>query len=221
MNSHPDYSTYSISELYDASATVDKYKFPDRYELIKEEIKKKKEEEKRKVEIIPETKEESSSVNPVDFSRFISWYQIVNGSLGLLIIIISLFTSTEQILSGLISSIVSSSLIYILLIIAGFLLLKKQKVGFWLSLILLSIQSFFIKAYFIFNFSSLIKILILYKNTGSWSFFDFNFGISFVSSGMMFNISDNTWTVGINIITIALIIILMANKNSSQINNSV
>jgi hypothetical protein len=211
MNSSPDYTKYSLSDLYDSLAHIDNEKYPDRYKLINEEIEKRKDEKERKEE---EKVQPQVSIKGEDIIRIIGGYELINGVIGIIFLLIGLIVSLTQFEGKFSFSPITPLIMYTLLCFAGIQLLKTKKIGFILSIVILFIQTILIKiSGFVLYFSSLIKIMVLYNRSQNWSNFDLNFGVGFSSSGILFNLPDKTFVFGINILCIVFIALLLSQKN--------
>jgi len=210
MNNSPDYTKYSLSDLYEAQASIDKDVYPERHEIINKQIEIRQTEEqiqKEKIHI------KEDSINPDKIIRLIGGYEIFNGIIGIIFLLVGLIISLPEFEWKYTISIASSLIMYILLCFAGIKLIKFKIIGFIFSIALLSIQTILIKIFgFVFYFSSLIKFMAIYNYSSNWSNFDINFGLGFSSIGISFNLPGEEFALGINIFCIILIGLLISQK---------
>ena len=202
MEAGPDYSKYSRSQLLDAYRNIDKTKYPERTQIILDEL------EKRPKESSTQIQEEKKNKNR-QISIVISAYQFALGAIGLVYAFTTLYNqiTSTQLLFWVI--IVFVLIFYCLTIYAGFRLSKLHQIGIKLSLI---VQSIYLVRFNIFDFNfeiqSFLNVPILIELP-----IDISLGLStnlipFVNILYQQNATD--YFVGINLV--ALIVIYYLRK---------
>ncbi|RZF82960.1 hypothetical protein EXT46_05775 [Pseudoalteromonas sp. CO325X] len=119
-----DYSSYSIPELQESLSNIDKHAYPDRYQKLLNELEVRKEE----VEQYQQNEEDKFHITVHSRLNILAWLQIITCIGFLYVGVASLF---EQVTLLNVAILLAASILNGL---AGYLLLKRKKSGFHLSL---------------------------------------------------------------------------------------
>lgn len=119
-----DYSSYSIPELQESLSNIDKHAYPDRYQKLLNELEVRKEE----VEHHQQNEEDKFHITVHSRLNILAWLQIITCIGFLYVGVASLF---EQVTLLNVAILLAASILNGL---AGYLLLKRKKSGFHLSL---------------------------------------------------------------------------------------
>ncbi|MBA6392407.1 hypothetical protein H4J38_16690 [Colwellia sp. BRX10-3] len=109
---HKDYSTYSLDELYDVEEHIDQDAYPDRYQLLLEQIKLKESVSPKPnpaaktPEIVKKPKTISSRIISIFFVAAFLIYSLVNGQIGAKGKVLSI-TESPEVFWGIITMLIS------------------------------------------------------------------------------------------------------------------
>ncbi|QFU06418.1 hypothetical protein FIU82_15620 (plasmid) [Pseudoalteromonas sp. THAF3] len=119
-----DYSSYPIPELQESLSNIDKHAYPDRYQKLLNELEVRKEE----VEQYQQNEEDKFHITVHSRLNILAWLQVITCIGFLYVGAASLF---EQVTLLNVAILLAASILNGL---AGYLLLKRKKSGFHLSL---------------------------------------------------------------------------------------
>ncbi len=97
MGHQPDYSEYSLEELYDAYSHVDRNEYPERAQQIKEEIDKRQavhEDPKQKTEVT----KSGSGIRPIIIT-ILCWFIIITSALAIIVSFLPFISSRYETIS--------------------------------------------------------------------------------------------------------------------------
>ncbi|NMH66097.1 hypothetical protein [Shewanella salipaludis] len=208
-----DYSKYTLDELFDVRANIDKEAHPENYKALLIELDNRKEE----VEALTEKKQEEFIFSIENRLKILGWLQLAT-SLGFAIVCIYSAFGTQTIVNVMICSVLA-----IFNGLAGYRLLTCKRYGFELSYINQIFQIVTINTgSFFFSYSGLGSFIV---GIGNGVFVKF----SVLSPGFGFFVGENSgqFSVGIDLVAIFFLIVLnscnelgLLSKTDHKINST-